>query len=47
MTCSLKTLITTSDQFGINTRESDIPKLPQTEEELQLHMQITYKQALK
>jgi hypothetical protein len=37
----------TSDQFGINTRESDIPKLPQTEEELQLHMQITYKQAIE
>ena len=37
----------TSDQFGINTRESEIPKLPQTEEELQLHMQITYKQAIE
>jgi len=37
----------TSEQFGINTRESDIPKLPQTEEELQLHMQITYKQAVE
>ena len=37
----------TSDQFGINTRESDIPKLPQTEEELQLHMQISYKQAIE
>jgi len=37
----------TSEQFGINTRESDIPKLPQTEEELQLHMQITYKQAIE
>ena len=37
----------TSDQFGINTRESDIPKLPQTEEELQLHMQISYKQAVE
>ena len=37
----------TSDQFGINTRESEIAKLPQTEEELQLHMQITYKQAIE
>ena len=36
-----------SQQFGINTRESEIQELPETPEELQLHMQLDYKQAVE
>ena len=34
-------------ELGFNTRESNIKELPETNEELQLHMQITYKQAVE
>tara|TARA_R100000697_G_scaffold18354_1_gene25482 strand:+ start:569 stop:2992 length:2424 start_codon:yes stop_codon:yes gene_type:complete len=34
-------------ELGFNTRESNIQELPETNEELQLHMQITYKQAVE
>ena len=34
-------------RFGINMRESDIKELPQSEEELGLHMQLNYKQAVE
>ena len=33
--------------FGINLYENDIEKIPGSEEELQLHMQLTYKQAIE
>ena len=33
--------------LGINIRENDAQDLPETEEELQLHMQLTYKQAIE
>jgi len=33
--------------FGVNTKESDQKELPETPEELQLHMQLTYKQAVE
>ena len=36
-----------AENFGVNTRESDQDKLPETTEELQLHMQLTYKQAIE
>jgi len=36
-----------AENFGVNTRESDQKELPQTPEELQLHMQLTYKQAVE
>jgi len=36
-----------SQQFGINTRESEMQELPETPEELQLHMQLDYKQAVE
>ena len=36
-----------SQQFGINTRESEVQELPETPEELQLHMQLDYKQAVE
>ena len=36
-----------SQQFGINTRESEVQELPETTEELQLHMQLDYKQAVE
>ena len=35
------------DSFAINTKESDIEELPATEEELSLHMQLDYKQAIE
>ena len=34
-------------EFQINKRKSDIPELPETKEELALHMQLTYKQAIE
>ena len=34
-------------ELGFSTRESSIEELPETNEELQLHMQITYKQAVE
>ena len=34
-------------RFGINMRESDIPELPGSEEELGIHMQLNYKQAVE
>ena len=37
----------TAENFGVNTRESEEQKLPETPEELQLHMQLTYKQAVE
>jgi hypothetical protein len=36
-----------AQNFGVNTRESDEKELPETPEELQLHMQLTYKQAVE
>ncbi len=36
-----------STQFNLDLRESEEPVLPQTIEELQLHMQLTYKQAVE
>ena len=36
-----------STQFNIDLRESEEPMLPQTLEELQLHMQLNYKQAIE
>tara|TARA_Y100000592_G_scaffold16321_1_gene24183 strand:- start:16997 stop:19027 length:2031 start_codon:yes stop_codon:yes gene_type:complete len=33
--------------FGIDLRRSDEPQLPETNEELRLHMQLTYKQAVE
>ena len=36
-----------SEQFGVNTRESEIKELPETPEELGLHMQLEYKQAVE
>jgi len=34
-------------RFGINMRESDVPELPGSEEELGIHMQLNYKQAVE
>jgi len=36
-----------AENFGVNTRESEEKELPETPEELQLHMQLTYKQAVE
>jgi len=36
-----------AQNFGVNTRESEEKELPETPEELQLHMQLTYKQAVE
>jgi len=36
-----------AENFGINLQESNIPELPQNEEELSLHMQLSYKQAVE
>ena len=36
-----------STQFNLDLRESEEPVLPQTIEELQLHMQLNYKQAVE
>jgi len=33
--------------FGVNTKESEEQELPETSEELQLHMQLTYKQSVE
>lgn len=33
--------------FGVSMRESDVKELPETTEELGLHMQLTYKQAVE
>ena len=33
--------------FGVNMRESDVKELPETTEELGLHMQLTYKQSIE
>tara|TARA_A100001201_G_scaffold90584_2_gene79325 strand:+ start:892 stop:3312 length:2421 start_codon:yes stop_codon:yes gene_type:complete len=35
------------DQLNLETRKSDIKELPQTKEELELHMQLTYKQSVE
>jgi hypothetical protein len=35
-----------AENFGVNTRESEEKEIPETSEELQLHMQLTYKQAV-
>jgi hypothetical protein len=37
----------TAENFGVNTRESEEKELPESPEELQLHMQLTYKQAIE
>ena len=37
----------TAKNFGVNTKESEEKELPETPEELQLHMQLTYKQAVE
>jgi len=36
-----------AENFGVNTKESEEKQLPETTEELQLHMQLTYKQAVE
>ena len=36
-----------SSQFGINTRKSNIKELPESKEDLALHMQLTYKQSIE
>jgi len=36
-----------AENFGVNTRESEEKQLPETPEELQLHMQLNYKQAVE
>jgi len=33
--------------FGINTRKTDLQELPETQEEVQLHMQLNYKQNIE
>ena len=35
------------DNFGVTTKESEEEELPESNEELQLHMQLTYKQAVE
>ncbi len=35
------------NQFGVDTRKSNIDSLPETKEELDLHMQLTYKQSIE
>ena len=37
----------TQEAFGVNLYENDPETLPQTQEELELHMQLTYKQAVE
>ena len=36
-----------AENMGVNTRESEEKKLPESPEELQLHMQLTYKQSIE
>ena len=36
-----------SNNLGVNTRESEVEELPETTEELQLHMQLNYKQTVE
>jgi len=36
-----------AENFGVNTKESEEKELPETPEELQLHMQLTYKQSVE
>ena len=36
-----------AQEFGINLYQNDPEKLPETQEELELHMQLTYKQAVE
>ena len=36
-----------AQNFGVDTKESEEKELPETPEELQLHMQLTYKQAVE
>ena len=36
-----------AENFGVNTRESEEKELPETPEELQLHMQLSYKQSVE
>ena len=35
------------EEFGVNVRDSEIEELPANEEELALHMQLTYKQSVE
>ena len=35
------------ENFGVNLRESNVPELPQNDDELALHMQLNYKQAIE
>ena len=35
------------DNFGISVYETDIPELPESKEELEVHMQLTYKQGVE
>ena len=36
-----------TENFGVNTYENDPSRLPESEEELSLHMQLTYKQSIE
>ena len=36
-----------AETFGVNTKESEEKELPETKEELQLHMQLSYKQSVE
>ena len=36
-----------AEEFGINLYQNDPSTLPETKEELELHMQLTYKQAVE
>ena len=36
-----------TENFGVNTYENDPSRLPESEEELSLHMQLTYKQSVE
>ena len=36
-----------AEAFGVNLQASDTNPLPENEEELQLHMQLNYKQAVE
>ena len=39
--------VMTSQLFGVDTKQSEEQELPETPEELQIHMQLTYKQAVE
>jgi len=42
-------IIKTAEQAGVNLRQSNVPadQLPETKDELELHMQLTYKQSIE